>query len=147
MVGSQNVGRRRNPDWQAQGYIGAGIVIVDDFGLVLGITRGLDMADIGFPGGKADPTDKTLEAAAARETFEESGVRVDPKVLVYVGENPGKRGIHVTFFAPKVRTWPKKFGSDPFEGFVAFYQPEAFLNPNAQYREYNGRILTELGLL
>ena len=138
---------RGNPDWKAEGYIGAGIVIVNEFGLVLGITRGQNMADIGLPGGKADDADPTLQYAAARETYEETGVLVDPQILVYVDENPGPRGMHVAFFAPKVKQWPQRFGSEPFEGYVAFYQPEAFLNPKAPYREYTGRVFAKLGLV
>lgn len=138
---------RKNPDWKARGYIGAGIVVVDERGLVLGITRGFNMADIGLPGGKADPEDPSLEVAASREAFEETGVRVDPATLVYVTENPGPRGTHVTFFAPRVIAWPTKFGSDPFEGYVGFFEPAAFVNPAAPYRAYNERAFKKLGLL
>jgi 8-oxo-dGTP pyrophosphatase MutT (NUDIX family) len=138
---------KRNVDWQAQGYIGAGIVVVDGFGLVLGITRGLAMHDIGLPGGKADPEDPSLEIAAVREAFEETGVQIDPSVLEYVTENPGPRGAHVTFYAPSVLHWPQKFKSVPFEGYVGFYQPEAFVNPEAPYRDYTRRAFVKLGLL
>lgn len=140
--------RSTNPDWKAQGYIGAGIIIVEpQTGLVLGITRGHDMADLGFPGGKADSTDPDLQHAACREAFEETGVRIDPKILELVAENPGPRGTHVLFYAPRVRAWPKRYRSEPFEGYVGFYQPEAFVNPKAPYREYNGRALRKIGLL
>jgi len=139
--------RRFNPDWKAEGFIGAAIVIVNEFKLVLGITRGMNMADIGLPGGKADDTDPTLQYAAARETYEETGVVVDPNVLVFVADNPGPRGTHVAFYAPSVKQWPQKFESEPFEGFVGFYQPEAFLNPKAPYREYTGRVFEKLKLV
>lgn len=88
-----------------------------------------------------------MEDAAVRETLEETGVLVDPESLEYVAENPGPRGMHVTFLAHRVQEWPERFTSTPFEGYVGFYEPAAFINPNAPYREYNGRVLRTLGLL
>ncbi|WP_194767092.1 NUDIX hydrolase [Tamlana sp. I1] len=44
--------------------------------------KGVHSAQVGFPGGKLEPEDVSIEAAAIRETFEEVGVPLDTMKVV-----------------------------------------------------------------
>lgn len=130
----------------AEPYIAAGVVVVDS-GLVLGITRGHELEKVELPGGGIEPTDRSPQFAAAREAFEETGILLDPRALRYLDANPGPRGAYATYLATSVKAWPKIFRSEPFEGYVGFYQPQVFVNPKARHREFIRRVFDKLGLL
>jgi 8-oxo-dGTP pyrophosphatase MutT (NUDIX family) len=76
------------------------VVIERADGKVLAVSRKEDRTDFGLPGGKLEPCELP-EEAAARELWEETGVRVDPMALrrVFVGRarTPGR--IAVAFMA------------------------------------------------
>jgi 8-oxo-dGTP pyrophosphatase MutT (NUDIX family) len=127
-------------------YVGAGVIVMRGT-LVLGITRGAEMCAIELPGGTVDATDSSIEYTAVRELYEETGVVVAPKDLRYIAENPGPRGAYVTFVARNVKRWPKRYSSEPFEGYVGFFQPEAFVNPRARFRDYVQHVFEKVGLL
>jgi 8-oxo-dGTP pyrophosphatase MutT (NUDIX family) len=65
----------------------AGCAVLDGAGRVLLQQRGDDGGPWGLPGGALE-LGETIEAAAVRETFEETGLRVRPDALlgVYTGE-------------------------------------------------------------
>ncbi|GAA2639824.1 NUDIX hydrolase [Streptomyces axinellae] len=83
----------------------ADVVAVTDDGRVLLIERGWDPYEghWALPGGHVDPgeEEEQPQKAAARELAEETGVRVDPGDLTYLGQwgAPGRdpRGRYVTY--------------------------------------------------
>src|ERR1041385_2823137 len=52
-------------------------------GKVLAVSREQDLTNIGFPGGKCEDGENPLYTAA-RELFEETGLRVDPRSLTLI---------------------------------------------------------------
>lgn len=68
----------------------AAVMLVIRDGLILSISRRNDKTKYGLPGGKVDETDRSIAAAAVRETLEETSIhviltehiftRVEPKV-------------------------------------------------------------------
>lgn len=121
----------------------AASVLVVSGDRVLGITRGTDLRDIGFPGGKADPTDASLTHTAVRELREETGVRVHPDDLVPLV----RHGRHVLFYAPTVRSWPHRLASRPFEGFVGLWPAQAFLGDGCRHAQHQAEALSMIGLV
>ncbi len=59
------------------------IVILNDKGEVLSVSRKDNHADKGLIGGKMDPEDETEEAAAIRETKEETGLDITNLRLIF----------------------------------------------------------------
>ncbi len=61
------------------------MVIIDRYGLILSVSRGENLKDLGLIGGKVDPEDLTDAHAAVREAFEESGaiMALDTMVPIY----------------------------------------------------------------
>lgn len=66
---------------------------------LLGVVRGIPPAygETAFPGGFME-VNESAEEAAARETFEETGLRVDPSKLKYAGSAFNARGNLMLFY-------------------------------------------------
>lgn len=97
---------------QAKGPAAVVIVSRDD-GRVLALTRGGDFADWHLPGGKVEPGEAPVEAAA-RELMEETGVVVDPKELRYVTSYTSRSGRPVKLYeAPTQGRVPERFPPYP----------------------------------
>tara|TARA_Y100000034_G_C6538053_1_gene232025 strand:+ start:10 stop:498 length:489 start_codon:yes stop_codon:yes gene_type:complete len=54
-----------------------------------------------LPGGHIDPSDNSIEAAAARELQEEAGLSVDINDLIYVAQRDLKKATRYTFVTTK----------------------------------------------
>lgn len=121
----------------------ASVIVLTEDGRIVGITRGLDVRDIALPGGRAEGFDASLAHTAARELREETGVEVDPEVLQPVLRN----GLHMTFYAPEVASWPSHLASRPFEGFASVWPPEAFLGADCTYAESHTMAFQRVGIL
>jgi 8-oxo-dGTP pyrophosphatase MutT (NUDIX family) len=64
----------------------ATVIVVNDSGLVLGVSRKTDHNDFGFPGGKLEDYDKDTIAGLKREVREETGLELVDIELINQGE-------------------------------------------------------------
>ena len=72
--------------------ISAQVVLINEEGLVLGVSRKTDHNDMGLAGGKKDPDDKDEMAAAIREVKEETGLDIYDLQLVFAMHKQGYMG-------------------------------------------------------
>ena len=68
------------------------VVLLNDDGMVLCVSRKNDHTDMGMPGGKVDPEDLTELDAAVREVKEETGLDITNLQLVYAMHKNGAMG-------------------------------------------------------
>lgn len=74
------------------------VVLINDEGLVLGVSRKDDLTSIGLPGGKMESIDNGKpELTAIRETLEETGLQISNLRLVFATHKNGNMGY--TFLA------------------------------------------------
>lgn len=73
--------------------ITAQVVLINEEGLVLGVSRKTDYNDFGLPGGKMDPEDDNDPTnTAIRETLEETGLQISNLRLVFAIHKSGNMG-------------------------------------------------------
>lgn len=65
------------------------VVLINENGLVLGVSRKDNHSDFGLPGGKMEPEDKDEEATAIRETKEETGLDIYDLQLIFATHKYG----------------------------------------------------------
>lgn len=63
--------------------IAASIVLLNNEGLVLGVSRKHGHCDFGLPGGKMEFGDQSIKHTAMRECFEETGLRIFNMSLIF----------------------------------------------------------------
>jgi len=68
------------------------VVLLNEEGQVLAVSRKDNHSDMGLPGGKRDPEDSSLEDALKREVKEETGLGIQNLLLVYVKHKSGYLG-------------------------------------------------------
>lgn len=68
------------------------IVIINDDGQVLAVSRKDNHSDFGLPGGKVETTDNSLIMAAIRETKEETGIDIFNLELIFASHKRGRMG-------------------------------------------------------
>lgn len=72
--------------------ITAQVVLINEEGLVLGVSRKDDHTDFGLPGGKMDPEDNNPMATAIRECKEETGLDISSLQLIFAIHKSGNMG-------------------------------------------------------
>lgn len=72
-------------------------VIVSNGEDILAVTRRGQPTEFVLPGGKVDDGESTVDAAV-REVLEETGVQLEPKHLIVIGEGDDGHGYDVTAF-------------------------------------------------
>ena len=70
----------------------AQVVLINEEGLILSVSRKTDHNDFGLPGGKQDPEDVNEMAAAIRETKEETGLDIYDLQLIFAMHKSGYMG-------------------------------------------------------
>lgn len=70
----------------------AQVVLLNEDGMVLTVSRKTDHNDFGLPGGKMDPEDADEKAAAIREVKEETGLDIYDLVLIFAMHRDGFMG-------------------------------------------------------
>lgn len=119
----------------------AAIVVIPKGPLVLAVTRGADVYDLAFPGGKLDPGEQPIEAAR-REVFEETGLVIGHLNFVTKFEN--KDGYLVHAFVTDDYDGTVR-GSD--EGMSLWVEPEDLTGFSCSFRVYNKKLLRKLRMV
>lgn len=116
-------------------------------GLVLSVSRGYDTRDWALPGGHLEPGE-TIRQAAARELFEETGVRLDIHArLVPIVTGPSRQHVTSTFGVQGRLAWPAMLRSEPFEGYVDLKKPRDLCTPHCSFAPYQAELFRHLGIL
>lgn len=119
------------------GPLAATVLCVAEDGKVLAVSRRDDPTAFGLPGGKVDPGESPMEAAA-RELYEETGLTATDLNPVFVRSEGD--GYTTTTFVGKVSGNIK---TDE-EGVVRWVDREVLFN--GPFGEYNRKLFAKLGL-
>jgi 8-oxo-dGTP pyrophosphatase MutT (NUDIX family) len=118
------------------------VVVAFDGERVLAISRGFNPRDPALPGGDGEAGDTTPASTAAREMFEETGLRA--RELRLMDTWVGDRGQTVyAFFVPR---WTGRIRSSS-EGKVYWSSLGNVLRRSATYRKDAKRLLEKMGRL
>jgi len=120
----------------------ATVLLLNDRGKLLAVSRGDDATNWGMPGGWVERGESPAQGAA-RELWEETGIRVSPEHL----EPVYQQGDCTTFVPRGPMHVPPVLYSEPFEGYVAWLDPSAIACETCTFGRTNAKMLRDLGLL
>lgn len=117
------------------------MIILNENGLVLSISRRNDKTKFGLPGGKVEDNE-TIKDAAIRETFEETGIKVTSCIEVFKREEPrgtpdGEDFFCTCFYATNWSGTPQ----NSEEGEVAWLSEEELTGNMGAFPTYNAQSL------
>lgn len=125
-------------------YFGVCVLVMNDDGNVLSVSRKDDPNDVGLPGGKVEPGETPIEAAI-RELYEETGYKIiDARYaqLVYHAED-GAGKLAVTYTIPVGAL--KKVNEPTEKGVVEWLNPSV-LAKGKTFGEYNRGLFKTIGI-
>ena len=125
----------------------AGVMLIINQGLILGITRRENKAIYGLPGGKFDPNrepnpDKDTKDTAINETREETTIIVKECELIYERIEPGAGSNPVDYYSRcyYATSW-SGVPQNTEEGNVAWLTVEEVTSTKAAFGEYNRKTI------
>ena len=117
--------------------VAACVLIMADDGKILAVSRKDNPSDLGLPGGKVDPGEQPIEAAA-RELTEETGLHIhDLKQVFSMHDGDSLCYTFVGKVSGEISTTES--------GVIKWVDPHVLLQ--GSFTEYNRAMLTQLGLL
>lgn len=119
----------------------AAVMLVIKDGCILAVSRRYDKTKFGLPGGKVEP-DETTEAAAIRETFEETGVQVTKCEFIFLRDEPKDRpeGEDFHAYCYYATEWTGE-PHDSEEGVVKWLTEQEITSDTGPFGDYNQRTL------
>jgi len=129
------------------------ILVIDRLGRALAVSRGADTRDLGMPGGWVE-RGETGAQAAARELWEETGLRVDPNDLEPIYQQAGcttfttrRDGAIFGHADPRSGEMILEPQGAHWEGYPMFVPVADLARPSSTFGKSNRRMLRDLGLL
>jgi 8-oxo-dGTP pyrophosphatase MutT (NUDIX family) len=119
----------------------AAVMLIVKDGHILAISRRNDKTKFGLPGGKVEP-EETTDAAAIRETFEETGVQVVKCNFIYRRDEPRDKpeGEDFHTYCYYAIEWSGE-PHDSEEGEVKWLTAEELTSTAGAFPEYNRKTL------
>ena len=117
----------------------AGVLITnDEDDLIIAVSRKDDQSDLGLPFGKRETGETPLETAV-RETFEETGIELDPEKLQLVYIDIGRTTVAACYLTKISR---KTILNSSEEGVCQWVDKSAVLS--GSFGDYNRRLFAHL---
>jgi len=113
------------------------MLVLNEEGLILGVSRRNDSTKFGLPGGKLEDNE-TPEEAGIRETFEETGIKVNSCVEIYKREEPAGSpgGFPFYTYCFYATNWEGNPTSSD-EGEVKWLETTNLIGNTGAFAEYN----------
>lgn len=125
----------------------AGVMLIINQGMILGISRREDQTIFGLPGGKFDPDreptpDKDTRDTAINETREETSVIVKQCEFIYRRDEPARYsgGLDFHTYCYYATSW-EGTPTNSEEGLVKWLTAEELTSTKAAFPDYNRRTL------
>lgn len=121
-------------------------LIFDSVGQILTISRGLDINDLGLPGGKVEKEDGSDWTAIWRELYEETGLSIVRPIPIFTAWDSTIKGDPriVTTFTGQISNIDELRNSR--EGKVRWAWAEELVSDKCTFHVYNKKLFKHLGI-